>query len=166
MKFPVIYLVSVFLLIAFQPAKLEAQTRQKYYNVKVYTLDKKVVRGVLNSVDDTGVYLMKRKNNVPEQISPVSIKLIKLTRKSKSSTGSLIGFLSGAAISTGTILSLDMKDKYDVIRIAGGVLFTFTTTAIGGAISSRPDEVIHINGRTEDYLQNLNRLKTFTPKPQ
>ena len=97
-------------------------------------------------------------------INALQIKELKLRRKSKASTGTTIGFLSGLAAGTGMVIALHNNDRVEnAARTVGAVLFTFTTTAIAGAISSKPDEVIKINGRSEDYLQTLQHIQSFTP---
>jgi hypothetical protein len=58
-------------------------------------------------------------------------------------------------------------DKLEnTLRGVGVVLVTFTTSAIGGVVSSGYNEVIRVNGRNEDYLQVLNRIQSFIPKPK
>ena len=142
---------------------LSAQTKQKPYTAKVYTSNNRLVRGTLQSADDKGVYLSGRRGDTATFVNALQIKEIKLRRKNKSGTGSTIGFLFGAAAGVGAYIALDNGDKLEnTIRALSGVLFTFTTTAIGGAISSRPDEVIHINGRNEDYLQVLQHLQSLS----
>ncbi|MGV3507713.1 MAG: hypothetical protein ACO1N7_00385 [Sphingobacteriaceae bacterium] len=153
------------ILISFGINSLSAQTKQKRYVAKVYTLDRKRVQGILESADDKGLYLSSKRSKTPILVSAQQIKEIKLRRKGKSGTGTTIGFLSGLAIGGGAVAALHNDDRLENnLRIVGGVVFTFITTAIGGAISSRPDEVIKINGRTEDYLQSLKHLQSLTPQ--
>ncbi|MBC8052689.1 MAG: hypothetical protein H7Y13_06465 [Sphingobacteriaceae bacterium] len=154
----------IFFLISFRTTAVSAQSKRNVHSAKVYTQDRKIIRGILTSANDKGVFLLKRKEKMPTLIEVYQIREIQLRRKSKAGTGTTIGFLTGLAASTGAVVALHNEDrKENALRLLGGVLFTFSTTAIGGAISSKPDEVILINGRNEDYLQNLNKLKSFTP---
>ncbi|MFD2163952.1 hypothetical protein ACFSJU_16200 [Paradesertivirga mongoliensis] len=140
-----------------------AQSKKSVYVAKVYTMDNKVVRGILNSADDKGLYLVRRLGDSAQFVNAAAIKEIKLRRKSKTNTGTTIGFLAGIAAGTGMVIALHNDDRLEnTLRVVGGVLLTFTTTAIAGAISSHPDEVVHINGRTEDYLQSLSLIRSFT----
>ena len=144
---------------------LSAQSRQKRYVAKVYTLDRRIFQGILESADDKGIYLTRKIGDTSQFINALQIREIKLRAKGKSGTGTLIGFISGLAIGGGTAVALQNDDKLqNTLITVGAVLFTFTTTAIGGAISSRPDEVIHLSGRIEDYLQRLQHIKSFAPK--
>jgi hypothetical protein len=138
--------------------------KEKTYTVKVYTVENKITKGTLSSVDEKGVYVIQRTGDRPIFIDALQIKEIKLRRKGKSGTGTTIGFVTGLAIGIGSVVALNSDDQLEnTLHDVGAAVFTFLTTAIGGAIGSRYDETISVNGRTEDYLQALQRLKGFAP---
>ncbi len=151
-------------------SSLKAQTGKKSYTAKVYTLDNKKVKGILLAADDKGIYLSGRSSKAESKqifITALQIREIKLRRKNKVGTGSTIGLLAGLAIGGGAYAALHSDDKLEnTLHAVGAVLVTFTTSAIGGAVSSGYSEAIQINGRNEDYLQVLNRIQSFIPKPK
>lgn len=163
MKSALLFTFSFLIALSLQVEPSVAQSKRNVYVAKVYTMDNKVLRGILNSADDKGLYLVRRLGDSTQFVNSSLIKEIKLRRKSKTNTGTTIGFLAGIAAGTGMVIALHNDDRLEnTLRIVGGVLLTFTTTAIAGAISSHPDEVVHINGRTEDYLQSLSLIRSFT----
>jgi hypothetical protein len=140
--------------------------KAKKYSAKVYTLNNRTYQGILQSVNENGLYLKRSSRDTATFVSVNQIRQIKLRRKGKTSTGTTIGFLTGLAAGTAAVVALHNDDKLEnTIRIVGAAVFTFATTAIGGAIASRPDEVIKIYGRTEDYLQVLGHLKSLSLQP-
>jgi hypothetical protein len=149
---------------------LKAQTGTKSYTAKVYTLENKKVRGVLVAADDKGIYLLGksgRADSKPDFISASQIREIKLRRKNKVGTGTTIGLLTGLAIGGGAYAALHTDDKLEnTLHGVGAVLVMFTTSAIGGAVSSGYSEAIQINGRNEEYRNVLNRIQSFIPKPK
>lgn len=159
-------ILSAFLLLfaIFSSKSTSAQSNKNLHSAKVYTLNSKTWRGILTSADEKGIYLVRKLGDSSVFVNATQIKEIKLRRKGKSSTGTTIGFLTGLAAGTGGVIALHSQDRLEnTLSVVGAVLLTFTTTAIGGAIASQPDEVIVINGRSEDYLQSLTRIKSFTP---
>ena len=66
--------------------------KEKRYSIKVYGMDNKIKKGVLESVDDKGIYVVPKIGGTPYFIEYTQIKLLKLRRKNKSGTGSTIGF--------------------------------------------------------------------------
>lgn len=157
---------SIFLiLISFGIGSLSAQTKKKRYVAKVYTLERRKFQGILESADDKGLYLARKIGDTSMFISANQIREIKLRRKGKSGVGTALGFFSGAVISGAAVIALRNDSKLENnLHAVGAVVFTFITSAIGGAISSKPDEVIKINGRNEDYLQVLKHLQSLTPQ--
>ena len=142
---------------------LYAQSKTKPHVAKVYTMDDKRYDGTLESVNDKGVYLSSRVGDSSRFISAQQIREIKLRRKGKAGTGTAIGFFSGLAIGAGAVVALHNDDKLENnLRLVSAAVFTFITSAIGGAISSKPDEVIKINGRYEDYMQVIQHLKSLS----
>lgn len=152
------------LITLFRCDSLFAQSQSNLHFAKVYTLDQKVFRGILSAADDRGVYLVRKLGDSSVFVNASQIKEIKLRKRAKAGTGTTIGFLSGLAAGTGLVVALHNDDRLqNAMRTVGAVLLTFTTTAIAGAIASKPDEIIQINGRNEDFLQSLNHIKSFTP---
>ncbi|MBC7914013.1 MAG: hypothetical protein H7Y07_07815 [Pyrinomonadaceae bacterium] len=141
-----------------------ANAKEKRYTIKVYGMDNKITKGTLESVDEQGVYVFQKVGIAPVFINALQIKEIKLRKKGKAGIGTTIGFITGLAIGTAAVLTLQNDDKLEnTLHIVGGGLFTFLSTAIGGAIGSKYSESFLIQGRTEDYLQTLQKLKSFTP---
>jgi hypothetical protein len=157
--------VLIFFFACFTIDRASAQSKKNLHFAKVSTFSGKTARGILYSADGKGLYLVRRIGDSSVFVSSAQIREIRLRRNAKTNTGTTIGFLTGLAAGTGAAVALNSDDRLqNTLNVVGAVLLTFTTTAIAGAISSRPDEVIQINGRTEDYLQTLNRIKTFTPR--
>ena len=138
--------------------------KEKRYSIKVYGMDNKIKKGVLESVDDKGIYVVPKIGGTPYFIESTQIKLLKLRRKNKSGTGSTIGFALGIGAGVSGYTALNGNDNLvNTLYAVSGVVVTYFMTAIGGAIGSQYDETFQINGRSEDYLQTLQTLKSFTP---
>jgi hypothetical protein len=124
---------TLILLVSLLTGKSFAQSKKNLHLFKIYTLDRKISRGILDSVDNNGLYLVKRIGRPRTFISANQIKTIKLRRKSKASTGTTIGFLTGLAAGTGAAIALHNDDRVEnAIRTVSAVLFTFATTAVAG----------------------------------
>lgn len=165
MRISFLYFLLLTVLLSFGSNFQAVAAKGKRYSVKVYGMDKKISRGILQSADEKGIYLVRKTGTVPAFIAATDIKQIELRRLGKSGTGTAIGFGTGLAASVAAMGLLHSTDNTEnVLHAVGGGVFTFLTTAIGGSIGSRYDESILINGRNEDYLQTLSRLQGFTPK--
>lgn len=165
MRISFIYTLLLTILLAFGSNIHKVTAKEKRYSVKVYGMDKNISRGILESADEKGVYLVRKIGAVPVFINAANIKQIKLRRLSKSGTGTAIGFATGLAVGVAAVVALHSDDNLEnTLHAVGGGLFTFLTTAIGGSIGSRYDESILVNGRAEDYLQTLTHLQSFAPK--
>jgi len=142
---------------------VSAQTKPKQYVAKVYTLDRKAVQGILQSANNQGIFIVRKVGDTSTFINALQIKQIKIRKKGKAGTGTAIGFFTGLAIGAGTAIALHSDDKLDnnVVSV-GAVLFTFVTTAVGGAIASRPEDVILVNGNIEEYSLTLQKLQSYS----
>jgi len=167
MRIQSIYSIFFTVLLFFIIGIFSASAKEKAYTVKVYGTDNKVKHGTLKSVTDKGIYILNRTSKEEIFLPATEIRQIKLRRKGKSGTGTTIGFFSGLAVGAAGIAALHSDDKLKNTSYAvGAVLFTFISTAVGGAIGSAYDETVTINGKNEDYLQTLERLKSFAPSNQ
>lgn len=165
MRISLIYTLLLTVLLSFGSNIHSVTAKEKRYSVKVYSMDNKISKGILQSADAKGIYLVGKTGAKPTFIPSLNIKQIKLRRLGKSGTGTAIGFATGLVVGVAAVVALHSDDNLEnTLHAVGGGLFTFLTTAIGGSIGSRYDETVVINGRDEDYLQTLTRLQSFFPK--
>lgn len=156
-------LISFIVLFVMGSVHVSAQTKSKQYVAKIYTLDRKVVQGILKSANNEGISIVKKVGDTPIFISALQIKRINIRKKGKAGTGTTIGFFSGLALGAGTAIALHSDDKVkNNITSVGAVLFTFATTAIGGAITSKPEAVIWVNGIADEYSLTLRKLQSYS----
>lgn len=156
-------LISFFIVIALGSVSVSAQTKPKQYVAKVYTLDRKAVQGILQSADNQGIFIIRKTGDTTTFINALQIRQIKLRKKGKAGRGTAIGFFSGLAIGAGTAIALHSDDKLNnSLFSVGAVLFTFATTAVGGAIASRPEDIILLNGNANEYAMALQKLQSYS----
>ena len=156
------FLVILMIFIA-SAGRLSAQEAQKYYAVKVYTVDNKIFRGVLKSADEKGVYLQTKSGGKELFIDKSNLRSLNLRPRKASTTGVIVGGLTGLVIGAGATLLFGPDDATEkAVSAVGTAGLTFIGAAIGGSIGSRSKEIITINGKTEDYSQNLARIRSFS----
>lgn len=155
-------LLGFILFLSVCSVNVSAQSRSKQYVAKVYTLNRKAVQGILHSVNNEGIYLVRKIGDTPSFINALEIKKINIRKKGKAGTGTTIGFFTGLALGAGTAIALHSDDKVkNNITNVGAVLFTFATTAIGGSITGKPEAVIWINGIAHEYSAVSQKLKSY-----
>ena len=156
-------LLSFIFSFCFAITPVQAKRKDKVYTAKVYSVDKKVFRGTLQSADDKGVYLTTRSKPEGQLIALDRIKSIKIKSKSAVNTGFTVGLLTGLAAGTAGAVILHSDDKLqNTGLIVGGLWVTFLGGVIGGKIGGHPKEKISINGNSQVYAEKLSVIKNYT----
>ncbi len=139
-----------------------AQKKNKQYTSKVYLTSNKVERGVLQSADEKGIYILDRRDST-HFIDLSQIAVLKLRPKKAASRGAVIGLLTGLAIGATATYFIEPDDALErTVSAVGTAGLSFASMAIGGSIGSRARETFQINGNRQDFLQHLQQIKSFS----
>ena len=129
------------------------------YRVKLFTIEKKEIRGFLYLVTDSSIILSNKRNR------PISFDTIPFYRINKlhiTTPGSGgLGFIAGGAVSLATGLvvgSFISNGEEAVSAVITGFLLSFPAALIGMTIAKNCGKYIHINGDYKQFQYWKNQL--------